>query len=138
MEPVSLTVGAIVAALVTKAVDKTGEQLAGNALEAVGRLVESVRRRFQERGDQAAEGALARVQDPPAGPSHLAALAMAVDRHAGEDAAFAEDLRRLVQEGQAAGVDVRHVSQVAWGSHNVQLGNVTGSTVNVNTGQPRG
>lgn len=132
----SLTVGGVVAALVLKAAEKTGEQLAGSGLAAVGRLVDLVRRRFQERRDGAAAAALARVQDPPASEQHLAALAAAVDRHADQDGAFAEELLRLVREGQAAGVHVQQISQTAWGSDNVQLGNVTGSTVNINTGRP--
>lgn len=137
MDPVSLTVGGVVAALVLKAADKTGEQLAGSGLAAVGRLVERVRHRFQERGDAAAEAALARVQDPPVAEAHLTALAAAVDRHGNEDAAFAAELRRLVQESQSAGVDVQQVSQVAWGSDNVQIANVIGSTIDVNTRRRR-
>ena len=39
MDPVSVTVGAAVAALVTKAAEKGGEQLADASEAAVGRLV---------------------------------------------------------------------------------------------------
>lgn len=136
MEPVSLSVGAVVAAIVLKGAEKAGEQVAESGLAAVGRLVEQVRRRFRERDDAAAEAALARVQDPPVGRSQLTALAAAVDRHAGEDAEFAEELRRLVREGESAGVDVRRVAQVAWGSQNVQLQDVPGSKVTITFGKP--
>jgi hypothetical protein len=135
---VSLTVGAVVAALVLKAADKTGEQVAAGGLAAIGKLLERVRGRFRDRGDVSAESALARVQDPPAGPSQLAALAAAVDRHAGEDTAFAEELCRLVHEGESAGVDVQHVVQVAWGEQIVQNQDISHSTINVTFGQPQG
>src|SRR5437016_3561708 len=86
----SLTVGAVVAALVLKGAEKTGEMITESGLAIVGRLVERARRRFREMGDAAAETALTRVQDPPVRERHLAALAAVVDRHAGQDAAFAE------------------------------------------------
>jgi len=138
VEPVSLTVGAVVAALVLKAADKTGEQVAAGGLAVIGRLVERVRSRFRDRGDAPAEAALARVQDPPAGPPQLAALAAAVDRHAGEDVEFAEELRRLVHDAESAGVDVRNAAQVALGSQISQIQGVSGATISVNIGQPLG
>jgi hypothetical protein len=85
VEPVSLTVGAVVAALVLKGAEKTGEKVSEGGLAAIGRRVDRVRARFRHRKDAEAERALARVEDPPAGPTQLAALAAAVDRHAGED-----------------------------------------------------
>ena len=137
MEPVSLTVGAVVAALILKAADKTGEQMAAGGLTAIGRLVERVQGRLSHRGDVAAQEALARVQDPPAGPAHMAALAAAVDRHAIDDPEFAEELRRLVHEIEAAGVEVQRVTQVARGSRISQIQGVSGSNVTVNIGEPQ-
>ena len=137
MEPVPLTIGAVVAALVLKAAEKSGEQATETAWAAVGKLVERVRRRFSEGGDAQAVAALARVQDPPAGPSQLAALAAAVDRHAGEDADFATELQRLVRESESAGVKVQQVTQTAWGSQVSQIQDVSGSTVNVTFGKPQ-
>jgi hypothetical protein len=131
VDPVSLTVGGVVAALVLKAADKTGEQLAGSGLAAVGRLVERVRRQFQERGDAAAQAVLARVQDPPVAEAHISTLAAAVDRHAGEDAAFAVELACLVQEGHSAGVEVHHVSQQMGGSGGVQIAQVHTAQITV-------
>lgn len=138
MEPVSLTIGAVAAALVLKAAEKAGEQATQSGWAAVGKLVERVRRRFRDCGDADAEKALARVQDPPAGPSHLAALAAAVDRHAGEDAEFAAELQRLVQEAESAGIKVQQVTQTAWGSQISQIQDVTGSTVTVTFGRSQG
>ncbi len=136
MEPVSLTVGAVVAALVLKCAEKAGEKVTEGGLAAIGRLVDRVRGRFRERADVAADAALARVEDPPAGPTQLAALAAAVDRHAGQDAAFANELRRLVREAEAAGVEVRNVALVAWGSQIVQNQDVKDSSMTITFGQP--
>src|SRR5262249_8911994 len=107
-------------------------------LAAIGRLVDRVRGRFHDHADVAAETALTRVQDPPAGPSQLAALAAAVDRHANEDTAFADELRRLIRDAEGTGVEVRNVAQVAWGSQIVQNQDVKGSSIMVTFGQPPG
>jgi hypothetical protein len=134
VEPVSLTIGAMVAALVLKGAETTGERVTEGGLAAIGRLVDRVRGHFRDRSDAAAEKALARVEDPPAGPPQLAALAAAVDRRAGDDAMFADEMHRLVREAEAAGVEVRGINQVVReGSHNLLVGTMTGSTVNVNS-----
>lgn len=138
MEPVSLTIGAVVAALVVKAAEKAGEQATQSGWAAVGELVARVQRRFRDRGDADAEKALARVQDPPAGPSHLAALATAVDRHASDDAGFAAELQRLVQQAESAGIKLQQLTQTAWGSQISQIQDVTGSTVTVSFGRSQG
>jgi len=135
--PVVLTIGGVVAALILKAAEKASEQATQGAWAAAGRLIGQVRRHFRDRGDVHAEAALTRVQDPPAGPSQLAALAAAVDRYASEDLEFAEELRRLIKEREAAGVDVQQVTQTAWGSQISQIQGVSGSTINVTFGQPR-
>jgi hypothetical protein len=136
VEPVSLTVGAVVTALVLKGAEKAGEKATEDGLAAIGRLVDRVRGRFRDRADVAADAALARIEDPPVGSTQLAVLAAAVDRHAGEDTAFANDLRRLVQEAEAAGVEVRNVTQAAWGSQIVQNQDVKDSSITVTFGQP--
>src|SRR5215472_5003823 len=60
VEPVSLTIGGIVAALVLKVAEKAGDQATETGWAAVSRLVERVRRRFRDDGDVHAEAALAR------------------------------------------------------------------------------
>ncbi len=137
VEPISLTVGAVVASLVLKGAGKAGEKMAETGLAAIGRLVERVRGRFQDHGDADGERALARIENPPAGPSQLADLAAAVDRHAGEDPAFADELRRLVNDAKSAGVDVRNAAQVAWGSQISQIQGVSGSAISVSIGRPQ-
>ena len=137
MDPESLTIGAMVAPLVLKAAEKTVELVTESGWAAVGKLVDRVQRRFSERGDAQAVAALARVQDPPAGPPQLAVLAAAVDRHAGEDAAFATELQRLVRESESAGVKIQQVIQTAWGSQISQIQDVSDSTITVTFGKPQ-
>ena len=75
MKPVSLTIGAVVAALVPKGAEQAGEGITRSGFAIAGRLVEQ-RRRFRDRGDGGAEKALARVLDPPVAERQLAALAV--------------------------------------------------------------
>ena len=65
VEPVSLTVGAVVAALLTKAAEKGGENLADAAKAAVGRLVGWLRDRFTRDGDEQGSQALACGREVP-------------------------------------------------------------------------
>src|SRR5262249_20288239 len=60
VEPVSLTVGAVVAALVLKGAEKTGEKVTEGGLAAIGTLVDRVLARFRDGGDAAAGGSRAR------------------------------------------------------------------------------
>lgn len=99
----------------------------------LGRLADKVRRRFREQGTDKEQAALARVEDPPASPRHLEALAAAIDRQAGNDAGWREELEALVKEAGEGGVEVGSVVQSAWGDHNVQIAGVTGSTISINT-----
>lgn len=138
MEPMSLTVGAVVAALVLKGADRAGEKMTESGLAAIDKLAERVRGRFRERADAAANAALARVEDPPAGPTQLASLAAAVERHAREDPAFAEELRHLVHDAEAADGDMRHAPQVAIGSRISQVQDTRGSTIHVSIGEAAG
>jgi hypothetical protein len=136
VEPVSLSVGAVVAALVLKAAEKTGEQGAESGWNAARRLLERLRSRFRERGNADAEAALARVEDPPASERHLKTLADAVDREASQDPGFAAELQRLIKEAESGGVKVQQVTQSAWGSQIVQNQDLTGSSVKVSFNKP--
>ena len=79
--------------------------------------------------------ALARLQDAPDSPSRVRELAAVLDRRAG-DRGFRTELQTVVDEAQAAGVDVGSIAQVAWGDRNVQIAGVVGSTVTTTHGQP--
>jgi hypothetical protein len=136
MDPVTLTLGGVAAALIAKAVDKTGDKTADAGWAVIGRLVGRIRRHFREHGDDAERAALARVEDPPASAKHLETLAAAIDRYAGSDPELGADLQGLVDEAGKAGVDVGSIVQSAWGDHNVQIAGVSGSTISINASPP--
>jgi transposase len=135
MDPVTLRLGGVAAALIAKAVDKTGDKTADAGWAVVGRLVGKIRRHFREHGDGADRAALARVEDPPASAKHLETLAAAIDRHAGSDPELGAELRRLVEEAAKSNLDVGSIVQSAWGNHNIEIGGVSGSTITI-TGSP--
>lgn len=135
VEPVSLTLGAIAAALVAKASEKAAEEAVDSGAGALGRLVGWLRGRFNGDGTPEDGEALARLQDAPDSPSRVRELAAVLDRRAG-DHGFRTELQTVVDEAQAAGVDVGSIAQVAWGVGNVQIAGVVGSTVTTTHGQP--
>jgi hypothetical protein len=136
MDPVTLTLGGVAAALIAKAVDKTGDKTADAGWAVIGRLVGRIRRHFRENGDDADRAALARVEDPPASAKHLETLAAAIDRHAGSDPSLGAELQSLVEEAGKANLDVGSIVQGAWGDHNVLITGVSGSTISINTSPP--
>jgi hypothetical protein len=131
MDPVTLTLGGIVAGLVAKVLDKGEGKAADQGWAALGRLVGAVRRRFREHGSDQDKQALTGVEDAPDSPRRLQALAAAVDRHAGADATWRAELRAQVEEAKSGGVDVGSLTQSAWGDHNIQIGGVSGSTISI-------
>ena len=106
VDPVSVTVGAAVAALMTKAAETGGEQLADASKAAVGRLVGWLRDRFTQTGDEEGSRALARAEDAPDSPSRTAALAAVVDQRAAADPEFKSQVQRLVELTQHEAPDV--------------------------------
>jgi hypothetical protein len=131
VEPVSLTVGAVVAALVMKAAEKGGEELAEGASSVVGRVVGWLRARFSRTVDSEASSALAKVEEVPDSPSRAKALAEVLDSRAEADPEFRVELERLVEEAKASGVDVKSITQTAFGDQNVQVADVQDSSVKV-------
>ena len=134
VEPMSLTVGSVVAALVTKAAEKGGENLADAAKAAVGRLVVWLRDRFGRDSDQAGVQALA-AAEKYGGPVARQELADAVDGKASTDTGFKAEVERLVEQAEQHGVDIKTITQNAWGNQNTQIADITGSTINIG-GQP--
>jgi hypothetical protein len=133
VEPMSLTVGAVVAALVTKAAEKGGENLADAAKAAVGRLVGWLRDRFGRDGDRAGVQALD-AAEKYGGPVAGQELADAVDGKAATDAGFKAEVERMVAQAEQQGVDVKTITQNAWGNQIAQITGVTGSTISTNIG----
>ncbi len=136
VEPVSLTLGAIVAALVAKAVDRAEDRAVEDGEGVLRRVVGLLRERFSSRDDESAATALARLEDAPDSPTRVRELAVAVDRAAEADPALRSGLEALVSEARSAGIDVESISQTAWGNQNVQTAGLVDSEVNVSYGSP--
>jgi hypothetical protein len=136
MEPVSLTLGAIVAVLVAKAEDKAAESGVDAAAGVVRRLAGWLRDRFSRDKDEAGASALARVADAPDSPSRIRELADVVDRRAESDSDFRTALETLVAEARSAGAEVGPITQTSWGNQNVQSAGVTDSEIHVSYGSP--
>lgn len=141
VEPLSLSVGAVVAALIVKATEKTVEKASTAVVEGgagvIGRLVAAVRRRFADDDDAQATAALERVEDPPVGDKQRDALAEAIDAHADGDPDWAAQLDDLVGEAERSGVDVRGVVQQVYGDHNVVIADVSNSTITIQGHPPK-
>ena len=135
VEPVSLTLGMVVAALVAKAMDKTAEQAVEGGAAVLGRLVSWLRERLGAGGESGGV-VLARVEDAPDSPSRVRELAGVVDARAADDDEFRVGLEALVAEARAGGVDVGSITQTLWGNQNVQSAVVTDSEITVTYGQP--
>ena len=137
VEPVSLTVGALVATLLTKAAEKSWENLADTAMAAVTRVVGWLKNRFTQTTDEEGSQALAWAEGAPDSPSRLRALAEVVDRRAEADPEFKSQLQRLVDDAkQQQGLQVGSITQSASGDKNVQNARIQGSSINVSHGTP--
>ena len=137
VEPVSLTVGALVATLLTKAAEKGGENLADAAKAAVSRLVGWLKDRFTQTGDEEGSQALAWAEGAPDSPSRLSALAEVVDRRAEADSEFKINVQRLVEDAkQQEGLQVGSIAQSASGDQNVQTAGNQDTSVTVSYGTP--
>ena len=137
MEPVSLTLGAVVAALLTKAAEKSGENLADAAKAAVGRLVGWLRDRFTQTGDEEGSKALAWAEGAPDSPTRMKDLASVVDRRAATDPGFKSQLQELVDKAkQQQGLQVGPIALSASGNQNVQTAGNQDTSVTVLYGDP--
>jgi hypothetical protein len=132
MEPVSLSVGLLAAALLSKAAERAGEHAVDAGAGALTRFAAWVRERVS--GHPAAT-ALERVQDAPDSPARVRALGEALDRHVLEAPGFAAELKAQIEQARAAGVQVRSIAQSVVGDQNVQVADVQG-TVTVTYGDP--
>jgi hypothetical protein len=131
MEPISITIGAAVAALLAKAWERTLDATADAGQATLQRLADRVRQRFAQESDDHALRALELVEQVPDSELLTGRLAGAIDHHAGIDPEFASELETLVSETKAAGVYVGQIKQTVMGNHNIQIGNATGSQINL-------
>jgi uncharacterized protein YidB (DUF937 family) len=136
VDPVSLSLGAVVAALVAKTAERAGERAADGAAVGLGRLVGWLRGRLSGAGAEPAAAALAGVEEVPDSPSRVKGLAAAIDQLAEAEPRFRDELRAWVRETREAGVDVESVSQSVWGNQNVQVAGVSDSDIAVTFGDP--
>jgi hypothetical protein len=136
VEPVSLSLGAIVAALVAKGVERAADDAVEGGEGMLRRLVAALRERFAGAGDEPAREALTRVQDAPDSPSRVKALAAVIDQRARDDLELRGELEALVAQARGGGVNVEKISQAAWGDQNVQAAGLVDSEVNVSYGSP--
>jgi post-segregation antitoxin (ccd killing protein) len=137
MEPISLTVAAIVAAVAAKASDRATDAVVEGGEGALRRVVERVRDRFTETADEDASKALELVEQVPDSKRLVEGLAVAVDRHVVDEPAFAGVLDDLAEQARASGVDVEAITQNALGDQVVQIAGVTSSTITVTHAVPR-
>ena len=136
MEPISLTVGAIAAALVAKATNKAADSVVDAGAAAAGGFVTWLRQRVSGKGREDATTALARVEDVPDSPSLLRALAEVLDRWAGEDTEFGSALEAQVHDAQARGIDIRSLTQSVRGDSNVLIAETENSSITVSGHHP--
>ena len=136
MEPISLTVAAIIATVATKASDRATDAVVDGGEGVLRRIVTRVRERFSETADEDATKALALVEQVPDSQRAVQQLAGAVDRHVLDEPAFAGALEELATQASAGGVDVEAITQVALGGQAVQIAGVHSSTITVTHGGP--
>ena len=139
VEPVPLSLGAIVATLVAKAAERAGDDAVEGGEHVLRRMVAALRARFSGAGDEPAGAALERVQEVPDSPSRVATLAAVIDERAQRDAQLRSELEALVAQARGSGVDVGAISQTVFGDQNVQTAGMVDSQVNVTYGpaEPR-
>lgn len=136
VEPVTL--GAIVATLVAKALDRAEDRVLEDGEGALRRLVNAVQGRFARSDDRVGATALARVADAPDSPTRAGELAKLLDERTEGDPVFRDELQGLVEQARAAGVNVGSISQVAWGDQDVQIAGLVDSQVRVTFGSRPG
>jgi len=136
VEPVSLSLGAIVAALVAKASERAADETVDAGASSLRALVSRIRALFTAAPDEPVRAALARVEDAPDSPSRQRDLTEVIDVRARDDSGLRAELEGLVAQARDVGVDVGSISQSARGSQNVQVAGTSGSQLHVNYGSP--
>lgn len=135
VEPITL--GAIVAALVAKSVDRAEDGVVQGGVDIARKAASTLRRWFSHESDDQGHQALERVIEVPDSPALVRGLADLLDERVEESADLRAELETLKEEAQGAGVDVASIVQNAIGDGNVQIGGVNSSQINVNPGTSR-
>jgi hypothetical protein len=130
VEPISI--GVVVAALIAKALDRAEDGAVDSAVKVALKAVERLRARFS--GDAEAEAALDGLVNAPDSGRQQKALAGLLEARARESPDLLDELKAIVGEAEAAGVQIGPIEQVAEGDGNVQNAGIVGSQVNVGQG----
>lgn len=133
VEPISLTIGAISAALIAKmldkAVDKAGEAAVDTTASATGKLFAFLRKKF--RGTDA-EPALKELEANPDSARREAAVAGIIDRIADEDPQFRTELSELVDQAKASDGIYLANQNLHDSPGGVQIANTPNATISIN------
>ena len=143
MDPVTLTVGAIVSLILNKALEKTTEKLTEAGLEKLNQLRQTVQAKFQDNAEVVAvlEGTLADPEDAEE------TLGLYLKRMMKADGEFDLEVRQLAaavyQDITVDNTQGRNVQQVFGGKatqiNDAQgpiLSDISGGTVNITYGTP--
>jgi hypothetical protein len=132
VEPVTL--GAVVAALAAKALERAEGGVVDGGAGILRRLFDTLRERFSRAGDDGGTTALDRLAEAPDSPSRMRDLAALVDERSNASSELRRELEALVEEARSAGIDIDSISQVAIGKQNVQIAGSVNSDVSVDLG----
>jgi hypothetical protein len=137
VEPVTL--GAIVAALVARALNRAEDKVLDESAGGLGRLVSLLRRRLSEDSDREGSAALERLVVAPHSETLVRDFAVRLDERLDGDQEFRAELEACVNQARRTGIDVDEVSQVAMGQQIVQNVQVVDSQITVSyTAKPGG
>ena len=134
VEPISLTLGGVVAALVMNAAEKGGGAVGSGVVAALSSVGKWLKARFRRDDDADGARAVDTAEDAFDSPRARDRLAAVIDAKAAADQSFAEELRGLVKDAEAGGVDVQAITQTAWGSQISQNANIVDSTITTTIG----
>jgi hypothetical protein len=126
--------GVVVAALIAKALNRAEDGAVEGVAKAASRALEALKRRFS--GDPGAEQALQRLTEEPGNRLREQSLAALLEERAAESAELREELQKIADQLQGAGVRIGDIEQVAEGDGNIQNAGNVNSQINVNQGPP--
>lgn len=125
MDPVSLSLGVVAAALVSKAAERAGEHASDAGASGLRQFTDWLRGRVA--GREVETVALDRVEDAPDSASRVQVLSAALDQRAEEDRTFRDELSGAIEQARQDGVEVKSIAQTAIGNQNVQVADVQGA-----------
>jgi hypothetical protein len=132
MEPFS--VGVVVAALIAKALNRAEEGVVDGAAKAAGRALEALKRRFSD--DPGAEQALQRLAEEPGNELREQSLAALLEERAAGSVELREELKKIAEQIEGAGVTIGDIEQSIEGDGGVQNAGIVDSQININQAKP--